>query len=163
MGSALCGRVTGELVRRLGSGALVNGSAQVALEPTFAATVNTGADYRVFPVPNADCKGLYIAEKTATGFTVRELGGGTSNIAFDYRIVARRKGYENVRLEDVTDKRAVLAALNRQLTNKNDPATRKQREKMMRPQFSAGSQAGSTQPGPDGRQAGHRVVSAVRH
>jgi hypothetical protein len=29
--------------------------------------------------------------------------GGNSSVAFDYRIVARRKGYENVRLTDVTD------------------------------------------------------------
>jgi len=29
---------------------------------------------------------------------VRELGGGQSNIEFDYRIVAHRKGYETVRL-----------------------------------------------------------------
>ncbi len=30
------------------------------------------------------------------------MGGGTSNIAFDYRIMAKRKGYENVRLADKT-------------------------------------------------------------
>jgi hypothetical protein len=33
---------------------------------------------------------------------VRELGDGTSNIVFDYRIMAKRKGYENLRLEDKT-------------------------------------------------------------
>ncbi len=86
-----------------GSGQLSDGSAVITLEPTFAQTVNTGADYRVFPVPNGDCKGLYVAEKTATGFVVRELGGGKSNVAFDYRIVARRKGYENIRMADVTE------------------------------------------------------------
>jgi len=30
-------------------------------------------------------------------FVVRELGGGKSNITIDYRIVARRNGYENIR------------------------------------------------------------------
>lgn len=84
-----------------GSGQLVNGSAEIRLEPTFAQTIASG-DYRVFPVPNGDCKGLYVAQKTATGFVVRELGGGQSNVLFDYRIVARRRGYENMRLTDAT-------------------------------------------------------------
>jgi hypothetical protein len=34
---------------------------------------------------------------------VHELGGGTSSVAFDYRIMAKRKGYENVRLADKTN------------------------------------------------------------
>jgi len=84
-----------------GSGQLSNGSASITLEAVFARTVNTGVDYRVFVTPNGDCKGLYIANKSASGFEVRELGGGNSNISFDYRIVARRKGFENVRLAEV--------------------------------------------------------------
>jgi predicted transcriptional regulator with HTH domain len=35
---------------------------------------------------------------------VHELRGGSSNIAFDYRIMAKRNGFENVRLADVTKK-----------------------------------------------------------
>jgi hypothetical protein len=75
----------------------------VELEPAFAQTVNTGVEYHVFLTPNGDCKGLYVANKTASGFEVRELGGGTSSVAFDYRIVVKRKGYETVRMEDMTD------------------------------------------------------------
>jgi hypothetical protein len=45
---------------------------------------------------------LYVTSKTATSFEVRELGGGTSSIRFDYRIVALRKQYENVRFADHT-------------------------------------------------------------
>jgi hypothetical protein len=86
-----------------GSGQLSNGSAIVSLEPTFAQTVNTGMDYHVFLTPNGDCKGLFVTQKTPTSFVVRELGGGTSNIAFDYRIMARRQAYENIRLADVTE------------------------------------------------------------
>jgi len=85
-----------------GSGHLSDGEATVRLESTFAQTVNTGMDYYVFPVPNGDCKGLFVTHKTDTGFTVRELGGGKSNVAFDYRIIARRKGYEKIRLADKT-------------------------------------------------------------
>jgi hypothetical protein len=86
-----------------GSGQLSNGSASIALDPTFAQTVNAGVVYHVFLTPNNDCKGLYVSQKTATSFEVHELGGGTSSIAFDYRIMAKRQGYENVRLEDLTE------------------------------------------------------------
>jgi hypothetical protein len=87
-----------------GSGTLSNGAATIRLDPAFAQTVNTGTGYHVFLTPNGDCKGLYVAGKTASGFEVRELGGGVSSASFDYRIVAKRSGYENVRLTDVTEK-----------------------------------------------------------
>ncbi|MGO9084168.1 MAG: hypothetical protein ACLQBK_03000 [Candidatus Sulfotelmatobacter sp.] len=86
-----------------GSGKLSNGSGVIVLEPTFAQTVNTGRDYHVFLTPKADCKGLYVTNETAAGFEVRELGGGTSNAAFDYRVVAKRRGYENIRLANMTE------------------------------------------------------------
>ena len=59
-----------------GSAQLSNGSAVVAIDPEFAQTVNTATDYMVIPVPNGDCKGLYVANKTPASFEVRELGGG---------------------------------------------------------------------------------------
>jgi hypothetical protein len=83
-----------------GSAELVNGSVVVALDPDFIQTVNTALDYKVFPVPNGDCKGLYVTNKTATSFEVRELGGGNASIPFDYRIMALRKNYEKVRFAD---------------------------------------------------------------
>ncbi|QNI33968.1 hypothetical protein H7849_08705 [Alloacidobacterium dinghuense] len=87
-----------------GAGRLENGTASVALDPTFAETVNGAADYHVFLTPEGDCRGLYISRKTASGFEVRELGGGGSTVAFDYRIVALRRGSESVRMEDVTER-----------------------------------------------------------
>jgi hypothetical protein len=86
-----------------GSGQLSNGAARIELDPTFAQTVNASLDYHVFLTPNGDCKGLYVSQKSATSFEVHELGGGNSNITFDYRIMAKRSGYENVRLADVTE------------------------------------------------------------
>lgn len=85
-----------------GTAQLVNGSAVITLDSDFIQTVNTQTNYKVFPVPNGDCKGLYVTNKTSTSFEVRELGGGTSSIAFDYRIMALRKNYENVRFADHT-------------------------------------------------------------
>ena len=83
-----------------GSSQLSNGEAVVNLESVFGETVNTGINYHVFLTPNGDCRGLYVAQKTPTSFVVRELGGGASNISFDYRIMAKRKGYESIRLAD---------------------------------------------------------------
>ncbi len=87
-----------------GSGQLSNGSASIALEPTFAQTVNAGVEYHVFLTPKGDCEGLYVSNETPQGFEVHELRGGRSSIGFDYRIMAKRVGYENVRLEDVTER-----------------------------------------------------------
>jgi hypothetical protein len=87
-----------------GNGHLASGTATVALDPTFAETVNGASDYHVFLTPGGDCRGLYVSGKSANGFEVRELGGGQSNVAFDYRIVALRRGFETVRLEDVTER-----------------------------------------------------------
>ena len=88
----------------VGSGQLSNGSAYIALDATFAQTVNTGLEYHVFLTPNGDCEGLYVGNRTARGFEVHELRGGHSHVAFDYRIMAKRSGYESVRLADVTEK-----------------------------------------------------------
>jgi len=87
-----------------GSGQLSSGHAAITLDPTFAATVNTGVEYHVFLTPNGNSKGLYVASKGPGSFEVVESDGGTSSIAFDYRIVAKRKGYENLRLADMDKK-----------------------------------------------------------
>jgi hypothetical protein len=84
-----------------GGGKLVNGSTTVLIDPTFSQTVNTQLEYRVYLTPEGDCNGLYVANKTGTSFQVRELKGGQSNISFSYRIVAKRKGFENLRMATV--------------------------------------------------------------
>jgi hypothetical protein len=80
-----------------GSGALAGGKASVALDPDFAAVVNT-TDYHAFLTPEGDCRGLYVSSKGATGFTVNELQGGTGSLGFSYRVVARRKDVQAPRL-----------------------------------------------------------------
>jgi hypothetical protein len=84
-----------------GCGQLDNGAAWVPLDTTFRETVNCEMSYHVFLTPSGDCQGLYVAEKTARGFEVRELRSGKSRVAFDYRVVARRRGFEAVRLEEM--------------------------------------------------------------
>ena len=86
-----------------GSEQLSNGAAVIHLEPEFAQTVNTEVEYHVFLTPNGDCNGLYVTEKSASSFEVHELHGGTSAVKFDYRIVALRKNFENIRMADHTN------------------------------------------------------------
>jgi len=96
-----------------GSGQLANGVATVSLEATYAQTVNTSIEYYVFLTPKGDCNGLYVTNESSASFEVRELHGGHSSIAFDYRIVAKRTGYEQIRLADKTTmikQTAMLAA-----------------------------------------------------
>jgi hypothetical protein len=84
-----------------GSAELKSGVAWVALDASFGEATNAAIAYHVFLTPNGDSNGLYVARKTATGFEVREHAGGDSNVAFDYRIVVRRRGYETIRLAEV--------------------------------------------------------------
>ena len=83
-----------------GSARLVGGVAVIRLDSRFTQTVNAKMEYHVFLTPNGDCKGLYVNQKNATSFEVRELGGGNSSIKFDYRITALRKNYESTRFAE---------------------------------------------------------------
>jgi hypothetical protein len=85
-----------------GEAEMVNGAAVVHLDSTYTQTVNTEMKYQVFLTPYDDCKGLYVTNRTANSFEVHELGGGTANLSFGYRIMALRRKYENVRFADHT-------------------------------------------------------------
>lgn len=80
-----------------GFGKLQNGAAVVAIDPVFAQTVNLNEPYHVFVQAYGNAS-LYVTNRTATGFEVR-LHDGDPNVEFSYRIVARRLGYEDQRLE----------------------------------------------------------------
>jgi len=88
-----------------GTARLADGEATVAFDPIFADTVNLEVDYHVFLTPL--CQEpvlLFVTAKSASGFAVRgaTLDGRPASCAFDYRVVARRSGYEGMRLEETT-------------------------------------------------------------
>ncbi len=93
---------TGNWFEDFGEGRLTGGEAVVEIDPVFAQTVNLGEAYHVFLTPLGDC-GLYVAEKRERHFTVRARDGKSEDIAFDYRIVAKRSGFESKRLEEARD------------------------------------------------------------
>jgi hypothetical protein len=108
-----------------GRGQLANGVARLQLEPEFAAIVKRD-DYMVFITPNGEPKGaLYVAQQNANGFEVREAQGGSSNVRFTYRVVAKRKDIEGKRLArlDPAVKNSI-AAMRSAAAGKNDPSVR---------------------------------------
>ncbi len=85
-------------IEDFGSGQLLDGQAAVALELRFAESISPAQPYHVFLTPLGDCP-LYVAGKDTAGFTVRAMDARQCSIAFDYRIVGLRRGYETLRLE----------------------------------------------------------------
>lgn len=61
---------------------------------------SSGKSVRVILTPTANCNGLYISEKSDTGFLVRELLNGSSNVSFDWLAIGVMKGHEIDNLED---------------------------------------------------------------
>ena len=82
-----------------GTSKLFRGRAVVPIDPVFGETVTTGRRYHVFLTPDGPCT-LYVERKAPTLFTVKSLHGSTT-CRFDYRVVAKRKGHEDVRLAEV--------------------------------------------------------------
>ena len=81
-----------------GEAQLSGGVAFVRLEPTFASAIDRNTNYLVFVTPEGDCRGLYVADRSPAGFTIRELQGGRSTLAFSYRIVAKPYASQMARL-----------------------------------------------------------------
>ena len=88
-------------------GKLIDGMAQVAIDPIFVQTVNLAEPYHVFVQVYGDAD-VYVTNRTATGFEVR-LRGGDPSAEFSYRVVAKRLGFEGQRLEPAPSVPAVSA------------------------------------------------------
>ena len=83
-----------------GEGRLRRGRTTVRIPTDFASVIRTDR-YYVFVTPHGDCGGLSVVSRTRTGFEVRELNNGTTNVAFSYRIVAKRRDIKGARLARV--------------------------------------------------------------
>lgn len=80
------------LFQDFGVGQLVNGEVSIEIDPIIARNIFVDENHplKVFVQLKGDCNGVYVTNESATGFTVKELQGGTSNVAFSYQIVANR-------------------------------------------------------------------------
>jgi len=90
----------------VGKATLDKGEVEVVFEEVFASIVNLEIDYHVFLTPlGQEPVLLFITEKTSTGFKVKGTGldGNPVKCDLDYRIVAKRLGFENERLKELAD------------------------------------------------------------
>lgn len=94
---------SGEWFEDFGNGRLSHGRATIRIDPVFGETVTINRGYHVFLTANGPCD-VFVERKRASAFTVRTVRGSMS-CSFDYRIVAKRKGFENVRLAEVRGER----------------------------------------------------------
>jgi len=124
-----------------GEGKLSAGRAHIELDPVFLQTVTIDSRHslKAFIQVEGDCQGVYVKGKTETGFDVVELGGGTSYAAFTYRVVCKRKYYEDERLatekEDIQYNSSMLqTAWPEVITGTNDEQAemKKHRERALR-------------------------------
>ena len=84
-----------------GFGRLQNGQATIAIDPIFAETVNLQKDYYVFLQPYGEAE-IYVSQTSPKSFEVRlrdKDTQGDATVKFAYRIVGKRRGFEQVRLE----------------------------------------------------------------
>jgi len=108
-----------------GSAALKDGKATVRIDPTFARTVNLEVDYHVYlTLVCDDLILLGVTDKGSTSFSVQgaTLDGKPSTCSFDYRIVAKQRGYEDLRLEKV-DLPALLPTGTEEMPRQGIPAS----------------------------------------
>lgn len=85
-----------------GEGQLQGGRATIELDPLFleTVTIDDGNPIKVFVTANDECNGVYV-KRGAASFEVIELGSGTSNASFSYRVVAKRQNMEHCRFEQL--------------------------------------------------------------
>lgn len=103
------------LFQDYGTGRLINGKAHIQIDPIFTRNIYVSDEkpLKVFITLEGDCNGVYVTNKSATGFTVKELQGGTSNAPFSWQIVANRADemnngertvYQSLRFPDAPQK-----------------------------------------------------------
>jgi hypothetical protein len=75
-----------------GTGKLVDGIAEIKIDPILAKNIHVDSKrpLKVFIQLEGDCKGVFVTDKSKTGFTVKELQNGKSNVDFSWHIVANR-------------------------------------------------------------------------
>ncbi|MCA6364984.1 MAG: hypothetical protein IM638_18280 [Bacteroidetes bacterium] len=80
------------LFQDFGQGQLVNGRAHIELDPNFTKNIAVNAEHplRVIIQLEGDCNGVFVTNKTATGFDVIELQSGNSNVNFTWFVTANR-------------------------------------------------------------------------
>lgn len=85
-----CPETPESLFMDYGIGKLTNGKVHIEIDPILSKNILVDENHplKVFIQLEGDCNGVYVTNKTATGFDVIEINSGKSNISFSYSIVA---------------------------------------------------------------------------
>jgi len=79
-----------------GNGQLADGVATITFDESFRNIISGGTPLKVIvTLTSGEAAGIYVTDKSLQGFTVRELGSGTSEATFDWMVIARRKGFDD--------------------------------------------------------------------
>ncbi len=74
------------------SSQLMGGEVKVVFDQTMQDVIDVGQPLKInITLTSGEAKGIFVSEKNAQGFTVKELNSGTSNATFDWMVVAKRK------------------------------------------------------------------------
>ena len=81
------------LFQDYGTGQLNNGQTHISIDPNFSKNILVDSLHpiKVFVQLEGACSGVYVDNKSATGFDVVELNNGNANVKFSWSIVATRK------------------------------------------------------------------------
>lgn len=85
------------LFQDYGEGQLENGFAHITLDPLLVRNIRVDETHhlKVFIQLEGDCKGVFVSNKTTSGFDVKELQGGVSDVSFTWQIIAARADKKN--------------------------------------------------------------------
>jgi hypothetical protein len=72
-----------------GQGKLTGGKQEVVFDNNMSELI-AEQTYKVLLTPTEECNGLIVVKKSDNGFTVTELGKGTSNATFDWFLIANK-------------------------------------------------------------------------
>ncbi|MEK9183343.1 MAG: hypothetical protein AAB849_02435 [Patescibacteria group bacterium] len=77
-----------------GSAQLENGVQKIEFSLLNQEVIDPDASIKVSVTLTGEAKGVFVSEKNYQGFTVKELGGGTSNATFDWLVIAKRRSVD---------------------------------------------------------------------
>ena len=91
------------LFQDYGAGKLINGFAHIDLDPIFSKNIffSEKTPLRVFIQLEGNCNGVYVTNKSKTGFDVHELNAGTSDTPFMYTVVGNRIDEPNSKFAEI--------------------------------------------------------------